>query len=253
MGPGDFIRSEAAGPGGILTGAVLLVALTATASANDQVSTRAYAATPALTQLTDSARVSDGALSPEDRTSRTHLRLVEPPTPVTISIGADVATGGQGRFPVRSYVAGRALMVAFATSPILSPERGIGSLPYGLPLAAARLSSVFGWRNDPFRGGSRRHAGIDLAASAGSPVIATSDGVISMAGWDGGYGLLVSIAHGGGVQTRYGHLSRLNVAVGQAVARGDVIGFVGSTGRSTGPHVHYEVRVNGVAIDPLSH
>lgn len=143
-------------------------------------------------------------------------------------------------------------MVAFASSPIPSGERGIGRLPSGIPLAGARLSSAFGWRNDPMEGGSRRHAGIDLAASAGTPVVATSDGVISGAGWDGGYGLLVSIAHGSGVQTRYGHLSRLNVAVGQTVARGDVIGFVGSTGRSTGPHVHYEVRVNGVAIDPLA-
>ena len=92
---------------------------------------------------------------------------------------------------------------------------------------------------------------MDLAAPYGSPIVATADGVIGTAGWSGGYGLLVAISHGDGVQTRYGHLSRLNVAAGQQVRRGDVIGFVGSTGESTGPHVHYEVRVNGTAIDPL--
>jgi len=253
LGPVKFFRTDAAGSRGILAGALLLVASTAMASANDRIAIGADAGAPASTRLTDSGPISDGRMSPDNNQSRAHLKLAEPPRQVAISIGADAATAGPGRFPVRSQVAGRALMVAFSSSPIVSGGGRLGGLPNGLPLAAARLSSVFGWRNDPIRGGSRRHAGIDLAASVGSPVFATSDGVISTAGWDGGYGLLVSIAHGSGVQTRYGHLSRVNVAVGQTVAKGEVIGFVGSTGRSTGPHVHYEVRLNGVAVDPLSH
>lgn len=120
----------------------------------------------------------------------------------------------------------------------------------GIPLAAARLTSGFGMRRDPLLGGRRAHSGIDLGAPIGSPVIATADGVVRTANWVGGYGLLVALEHGGGTQTRYGHLSRLNVFGGQAVRKGDVIGFVGSTGRSTGPHLHYEVRVNGRAVNP---
>ena len=97
------------------------------------------------------------------------------------------------------------------------------------------------------------HSGVDLAASYGSPIVATSDGVIGTASWSGGYGLLVALDHGGGPQTRYGHMSRLNVLQGQSVRKGDVIGYVGSTGMATGPHLHYEIRVNGQAINPAAH
>jgi murein DD-endopeptidase MepM/ murein hydrolase activator NlpD len=140
--------------------------------------------------------------------------------------------------------------VVFSRSPAPALARGGALLPDGLPVSA-RLTGRFGMRAHPISGGMRAHSGVDLAAPYGSPIVATADGVIGTAGWSGGYGLLVAISHGGGVQTRYGHLSRLNVAAGQQVRRGDVIGFVGSTGESTGPHVHYEVRVNGVATDPL--
>jgi murein DD-endopeptidase MepM/ murein hydrolase activator NlpD len=105
-------------------------------------------------------------------------------------------------------------------------------------------------RRHPLLGILRAHDGVELAAPMGSPVIATADGVVSTAAWAGGYGLLVAVEHGRGRQTRYAHLSRLNVAVGQRVRHGEVIGFVGSTGRSTGPHLHYETRVNGRAINP---
>lgn len=113
------------------------------------------------------------------------------------------------------------------------------------------MTSAFGLRVHPLTGGARHHRGIDLAASTGTPIRATADGSVSTSGWAGGYGLLVAIDHAGGVQTRYGHMSRLNVLPGQQVRQGEVIGFVGSTGASTGPHVHYEVRRNGRAIDPL--
>jgi murein DD-endopeptidase MepM/ murein hydrolase activator NlpD len=123
-------------------------------------------------------------------------------------------------------------------------------LPSRMPVAAYRLTSSFGLRQHPLLGGLREHSGVDLAAPMGSPIYATSDGVVGAASWRGGYGLSVSLEHGGGVETRYGHLSRLNVAAGQQVRKGDIIGLVGSTGLSTGPHLHYEVRLNGRAVDP---
>ncbi len=125
------------------------------------------------------------------------------------------------------------------------------SIPSRDPLQNTRLTSNFGMRNHPVLGGRRAHSGIDLGAPVGTPVYATADGVISRASWFGGYGLFISIEHGGDLQTRYGHMSRLNVADGQKVRKGDVIGFVGSTGRSTGPHLHYEVRVDGAAVNPI--
>lgn len=125
------------------------------------------------------------------------------------------------------------------------------ALPTRLPLIGASLTSRYGMRWHPVRGGYRAHSGIDLAAPAGSPIYAPAAGVVSAAGWDGGYGISVMIEHGGGLQTRYGHMSRLAVAVGQTVSAGSVIGFVGTTGLSTGPHLHYEIRSRGRAIDPM--
>jgi murein DD-endopeptidase MepM/ murein hydrolase activator NlpD len=179
-------------------------------------------------------------------------RLTEDSPRVRISIGPQWVQPGEARYAQRSTVGGNATEVVFSRSPAptFARARSGALLPDGLPVSA-RLTSGFGMRAHPIRGGLRAHSGVDLAAPYGSPIVATADGVIGTAGWSGGYGLLVAISHGGGVQTRYGHLSRLNVAAGQEVRRGDVIGFVGSTGESTGPHVHYEVRVNGVATNPL--
>ncbi len=127
---------------------------------------------------------------------------------------------------------------------------GSGMLPNGMPVSARAITSGFGMRAHPLLGGWRAHSGVDLAAVTGSPIVATSDGTVGEANWRGGYGLFVSLEHGGGIETRYGHMSRLNVAAGQQVKKGQVIGYVGSTGRSTGPHLHYEVRRNGQAINP---
>jgi len=121
-----------------------------------------------------------------------------------------------------------------------------------MPVAARGLTSGFGIRQHPILGTLRAHNGVDLAATYGSPIVATASGVVSTAGWSGGYGLLVSLDHGSGLQTRYGHMSRVNVAPGQQVQKGDVIGYVGSTGMSTGPHLHYEIRINGQAINPAA-
>src|SRR5688572_25472903 len=116
---------------------------------------------------------------------------------------------------------------------------------------AGWLTSGYGGRIDPFTGGRDYHAGLDISADKGKPVRATADGTISEAGWSGNYGNMVLVSHRFGLSTRYGHLSRLAVTPGQTVRRGDVIGFVGSTGRSTSPHLHYEVLLNGEAINPL--
>ncbi|MEZ5681346.1 MAG: M23 family metallopeptidase [Erythrobacter sp.] len=128
---------------------------------------------------------------------------------------------------------------------------GIGGMPSGLPMSGARLTSGFGSRYHPTLGGMRFHAGVDLAAPTGTPVKATASGQVSRAGWNGGYGILVSINHGGAVETRYAHLSAIAVRPGDTVQQGQVIGFVGSTGRSTGPHLHYETRVSGQPTNPM--
>ena len=117
---------------------------------------------------------------------------------------------------------------------------------------SGEVTSGFGWRNPPLEGGSELHQGMDIANSMGTPVVATADGEVVQSGASGGYGNVVQIDHGDGISTIYGHNSRIIVNVGQSVRKGQVISYVGSTGISTGPHVHYEVRVNGTAVDPIS-
>jgi murein DD-endopeptidase MepM/ murein hydrolase activator NlpD len=113
------------------------------------------------------------------------------------------------------------------------------------------LSGTFGGRSDPFSGEPAFHQGLDISTEKGQPVYATADGVIASASYTGDYGNLIVVKHEFGLTTRYGHLSAYNVKPGQRVKRGDVIGFVGSTGRSTGAHLHYEVLANGQLINPL--
>ena len=125
------------------------------------------------------------------------------------------------------------------------------SVPSVKPINMATFTSGFGVRSDPFRGAAAMHAGIDLAAPSGTAVYATADGMIDRAEWFGGYGNCIEIDHGKGVATRFGHLSRILVHPGQHVHRGDLIALVGSTGRSTGPHLHYEVRIDGHAVNPV--
>jgi len=114
------------------------------------------------------------------------------------------------------------------------------------------LSDGFGVRSNPFGGGSSEfHPGQDITAPPGTPVAAAADGTVALAGWQNGYGQTVVIDHGNGLTTRYGHLSKIEVAAGQEIKRGEELGQVGSTGRSTGPHLHYEVRIGDVAVSPL--
>lgn len=114
-----------------------------------------------------------------------------------------------------------------------------------------RISDLYGSRWDPITRMRCYHSGIDLAGQTGSEILAPGHGKVTFAGWDGGYGRLVEIDHGYGFKTRYGHLNGFAVRVGDTVARGTVIGYLGSSGRSTGPHLHYEVRVNNQAVNPL--
>ncbi len=114
------------------------------------------------------------------------------------------------------------------------------------------LSAGFGERPDPFTGDPGYHQGLDISTEKGRPVFATANAIIESASWSGNYGNLLVLDHGFGLQTRYGHLSAFAVHVGDMVKRGDVVGYVGATGRATGSHLHYEVLANGHLIDPLS-
>lgn len=128
---------------------------------------------------------------------------------------------------------------------------GAISIPSVQPLASFTFTSAFGVRADPFRGTAAMHAGVDLSAPYGTPIYATADGMVDRAEWFGGYGNMVEIDHGKGIATRYGHMSRIAAHNGEHVKRGELIGYVGSTGRSTGNHLHYEVRIDGHAVNPI--
>ena len=131
------------------------------------------------------------------------------------------------------------LMRAMATVPLRHPVTG-----------ELDSSSGFGVRIDPFLNRPAMHTGIDFRGIIGEGVRATASGTVTAAGWSGGYGRMVEIDHGNGLSTRYGHLSEIEVKIGQSVKIGQVVGRLGSTGRSTGPHLHYETRIDGEAVDP---
>lgn len=125
--------------------------------------------------------------------------------------------------------------------------------PFSMPVKSAfHYTSGFGNRRDPFGRGTRRHEGQDLAGDYGAPIYATADGVITYAGWESGYGRLIKIQHRFGFETRYGHLSQIRVQVGEKVSRGERIGDMGNSGRSTGTHLHYEIRIGGNAKNPMT-
>lgn len=125
--------------------------------------------------------------------------------------------------------------------------------PSGRPVNEGWISSAFGWRTDPFSGRRSMHEGIDFAAGVGTDVVSVAPGVVSHAGGKAGYGKLVEVNHGNGYVTRYGHNSKITVEVGERVDRGNVIAKLGSSGRSTGPHLHFEVLRNGKVVDPAAY
>jgi len=138
-----------------------------------------------------------------------------------------------------------------AQQPILSSSSG-GRLLYPLQ-QKGKVTSSFGTRVHPIKGVRKPHTGTDIAAPSGTPVLAADGGIVVRAGWAGGYGKLVEIHHGNGLSTRYAHLSQISVRLGQKVEPGTVVGRVGSTGQSTGDHLHFEVRENGMARDPMAY
>ena len=170
-----------------------------------------------------------------------------------VRVGPDTVEAGRRIHATRSLTAGSASMVSLSSSQQLSVRSGDRPTVEPLRPTSLAVTGKFGEIRPTGRGGFRAHAGIDLAARAGSPVSAMYDGRVVSAGWAGSYGLLVVLEHVEGVETRYAHLSHLLVAAGQQVRRGEVIGLVGSTGRSTGPHLHYEVRRHGIPVNPMSH
>lgn len=133
-----------------------------------------------------------------------------------------------------------------------APARTQVAIPSINPVEAMTFSSGFGNRRAPTRGASRMHKGVDIRGPVGTPIYATADGIVGRAQWVSGYGKYVELEHGNAIETRYGHMSALNVYAGQRVRKGEIIGFMGSTGRSTGSHLHYEVRIAGEAVNPTS-
>ena len=129
-------------------------------------------------------------------------------------------------------------------------ERGLAGIPQVLPAAFDYISSGFGYRSDPFNGSAAFHAGLDFKGPIGAPIYAAASGVVSFAGVRSGYGNCIEVDHGNGLMTRYAHMSAFRAAIGQPVAAGDLIGAIGNSGRSTGPHLHFEVRINDRPVNP---
>lgn len=129
-------------------------------------------------------------------------------------------------------------------------ERALDGIPSVVPASVRSITSGFGYRRDPFNGRAAMHSGIDFKGAIGSPIFAAAEGRVTFAGWRGGYGKAVEVTHANGLMTRYAHLSRIDVKVGQMVPAGATLGGLGSTGRSTGPHLHFEVRINDRAVNP---
>lgn len=156
-------------------------------------------------------------------------------------------TNGDPRFR-QLFASWRSLDTKGPGAPV---EQPVISVPSRMPLSGFRMTSDYGMRTHPVLGRRKHHKGVDLAAPTGTPVYATADGMIERAEFSRSYGLVIYADHGAGLETRYAHLSKLAVAEGERVKKGDLISYVGSTGRSTGPHLHYEVRVDGVAVNPI--
>ena len=129
-------------------------------------------------------------------------------------------------------------------------ERGLSGIPQVMPADIRMITSGFGYRSDPIHGAAAMHPGLDFRGPIGSPIHAAANGKVTFVGTKSGYGKVVEVSHGNGMMTRYAHMSAWKAKAGQTVSAGDVIGLIGNTGRSTGPHLHFEVRINGRAVNP---
>ena len=191
------------------------------------------------------------AASAGDTGRRNHCDRAEELSSALQSLGYDGPAEGGPFVPVDDHVDFNA--VAEDLSAFTELRDFARTLPLGQPLDVMQVTSGFGRRVDPFLGTMAMHTGLDLAAVTGTAVHATGPGVVITASYNGGYGNEVEIDHGNGVTTIYGHMSSISVHVGDTVETGTVVGRVGSTGRSTGPHLHYEIRQDDHPIDPTQH
>lgn len=176
--------------------------------------------------------------------------VVPPPLPVSRQAGRGGPFIPYGNVQVQPVVAKPDPQLERHLDRLERIERILRVVPIGAPLAHYSFESGFGQRSDPFRKKAAMHEGVDLAAPARTPLRATAPGTVVFAGRKGAYGKTVDVRHHGGIVTRYAHMADIQATVGDAVARGDVVGLLGSTGRSTGPHVHYEVIIDGQPVDP---
>jgi len=183
------------------------------------------------------------ALADEDIDAASLKRLGFLPAKATDGVGGPFESAGNPTF--------KALFNSWKKLDQL--QDGVIAIPSDKPIKTdVAFTSGFGVRSDPFKSSAAMHPGIDLAGPVGTQIQATADGVVLRAGWNsGGYGNLVEIDHGRGITTRYGHLSAIDVKAGDKITRGQLIGRMGSTGRSTGSHLHYEVRIDGRAVNPI--
>ena len=163
--------------------------------------------------------------------------------------GATTAVGGP-YIPVSADAEPRFKDLFLSWKKLSAMQSALAAIPAFMPVKDYRYTSSYGVRYDPFNGGAAMHAGTDMAGAQGEPIYAAASGTVLQAGRSGGYGNIVELAHGKGIDTRYGHLSAILVKPGEAVRQGQLIGRMGSTGRSTGTHLHYEVRIDGHAVNP---
>lgn len=227
-----------------LTGERIDPELVAAAATGERLATDGPLARVEAQQLAQAAMVAK-ALDVRYQVTATELKKLG------LSLPKNGAEGVGGPFEAAGNTTFKALFNSWKKLDQL--QDGVIAIPSDKPIKTnASFTSAFGVRSDPFRGAAAMHPGIDLAGPVGTPIYATADGTVLRSGWNsGGYGNLIEVEHGRGITTRFGHLSAILVSAGQHVSRGQLIGRMGSTGRSTGSHLHYEVRIDGRAVNPI--
>lgn len=264
--PAGMVEDEAAAEAGDADKAAGKAAGTETAMAETPAAKAARLALigKALPEAAGLARVEHSQLAAvsmltryaEDRVARAETairKLGLDPRGILIGASASAAMGG----PLEKFstepdgsLDPRFERLGTALTRMAALENGLARVPQVMPTGVARMTSNFGYRRDPFTGASAMHSGLDFGGRTGDPIHAAAAGTVSFVGYRSGYGKIVEIAHGNGLTTRYAHMSAWKTKRGATVEAGDVIGALGSTGRSTGPHLHFEVRIGDRAVNP---
>ncbi len=199
-----------------------------------------------------------GPLDPDEQAAhQAWIDRVVPSPPAAAAAPADPVTRADAVVTevdgLRAELEGLRVVLDGMAARLAEAEAMHDVLPLVWPLEQADLTSEWGWRRSPYHRDWRFHAGVDLGAPSGTPILATNAGIVAWAGLENGYGWMIDLDHGGGVITRYAHASRLLVETGDSVAAGEMIALVGNSGTSTGPHLHYELRFDGESVDPLEY